>query len=119
MIAFAVVGKRRGLHISVSLLCSASSGWRLFCPLRIAWAPTERMLVTVVRFMFRWHLVPTLASLLLMVFGAVQLWNYEPVEPPDASALIPYDFLFWLAVVGGAYLFAKTYLDARRMARRL
>ena len=77
------------------------------------------MLVTVVRFMFRWHLVPTLASLLLMVFGAVQLWNYEPVEPPDASALIPYDFLFWLAVVGGAYLFAKTYLDARRMARRL
>ena len=38
MIAFAVVGKRRGLHISVSLLRSASSGWRLFCPLHIAWA---------------------------------------------------------------------------------
>lgn len=103
----------------VGFTASASSGRMHAGSLRIARASTERVLVTVIRFMFRWHLVATLTSLLLMVFGAVQLWNYEPLEPvPDAWLPIPYDFLCWLAVVGGAYFFAKTYLDARRMARR-
>lgn len=74
--------------------------------------------MTVVRFMIRWHLVPTLFSLFFMGFGAVQLWNYEPVAlGPHVSSPIPYEFIYWLLVIGGAYLFVTTYFAARRMAR--